>query len=706
MSNEKQGEQAEPVLDPLDQVELLLKKGKVEEAIKIIEGREPEEGLEELRCRVVECKCKNFQGEFEQVIEITEKIIKELEELEELVEQRGNQENNRIRIDALNEQVWALHRLGRLEDGLEKVEGGLRLIAELQELEEKEGENEDKDRKARLLNNKGVICMQKGELDEALELCKDCLAIKEEIGEKRGMVGSYNNIGIIYLKKGELGQALGYSEKALVINEQLGNKQQIARSLNNIGIIYLRKGELDRALEYYEKSLAIKEEIGNKTDTASSLNNIGNVYRRKGELDKALENYEKSLVLMEEMGNKLNLSCSLNSIGELYQELGALEMAFNTQKQCLELREEIGNNLEIAYSLYSLIGVTIDLEEFQQARDYLSTLQLINTQEENKRVDLRCRLAEALILKMSKRRKNLAKAEEILEEIVVEEEKEIIEHQLTVEALINLSEILLDELRLTGEEEILDEVDKKVVKLVEIAKEQQSYTLLTESYWLKAQLALVRLDLEGARSLLTQAQVLAEEKGLERLARKISSEHDQLLEQLDQWEELIAKDASIAERVKVANLEELVGWMARKREIIIEEKEDKPVMLMLVAESGLPIYSKQFDPTKELQDMLISGFLSSINTFVQEVFHTPGMIRRIMHDEYTLSFNLIEPILFCYVYEGQSYTAMKKLNKLITEVYESEVWPALEEVGKKGYKLRNGEIAQMEGMMGEIFITN
>jgi len=269
-----------------------------------------------------------------------------------------------------------------------------------------------------------------------------------------------------------------------------------------------------------------------------------------------------------------------------------------------------------------------------------------------------------MILKTSKRRKNLAKAEEIMEKIVEEGDEEIIDHDLTVEAILNLSELLLEELRSTGDEEILEGLENKVDKLLKIAKEQQSYSLLTETYLLKAQLALVRLDLKEARSLLTQAQVIAEEKGLERLARKISSEHDQLLHQLDQWEELIAKDASITERVKVANLEELMGWMARKKEIVIKEQEDEPIMLLLVSEGGLPIYSKQFGTTEKLQDMLISGFLTSINSFVQEAFHVTGMIRRIMHDEYTLSFNLIEPILFCYVYEGQSYTAMKKLEEI------------------------------------------
>ncbi len=742
MNRADQGEQAESILEPLAQADQLITSGKIEEAFGIIQRRDRAEGLEELRWGIVESRCRNKRGEYKQVIEITEKIEVEIKKIEKLAEVKVEQ-TKRIRIDTLKEQIWALQRLGDLLKGLEKVEEGIRLMEELEELDKKEEDHKDKERKANLLNNKGVIHRQKGELDEALKLYKDCLAIKEEIGEKRGIALSLNNIGVIYNQKGELGKALEYWEKSLVIKEELGNKQEIASSLSNIGIIYHQKGEPNQALEYYEKSLALREELGNKSEIATSLNNIGILHRQKGELNpavkcyrkclliyeelgnakliagtlsnlgginlqkgelgQALEYYEKSLVLREEIGNKQEIANSLNSIGGLYQEIGELEVAFDFFKQSLTLREEIGNKLEIAFSIFSLIGVSIDLDEVQQARDYLIDLQLINKQEENKRVDLCSRLAEALILKMSKRRKSLTTAEEILEEIV---EEEIIIHDFTVQALINLSEILLEDLKTTGEEEILEEVQKKVEKLSEIAKEQQSYSLLTESYWLKAQLALIRLDLKETRSLLSQAQIIAEEKGLERLARKISSEHDQLLEQLDRWEELIAKDATIIERVKVANLEELMGWMARKREIKIDEKEDEPIMLMLVAKSGLPIYSKQFDETKELQDMLISGFLTSINTFVQQAFDVTGMIKRITHDEYTLSFDLKESILFCYVYDGQSYTAMKKLEKLIDEVYESDVWSALEEVGRKGYGLNQDERAQMEGVIGEIFLTN
>jgi tetratricopeptide (TPR) repeat protein len=407
----------------------------------------------------------------------------------------------------------------------------------------------------------------------------------------------------------------------------------------------------------------MREEIGNKRDIGVTVACIASIYQKKNELDTALEYFERSLVILEKADVKA----------------------------------------DIAYVLYRLIIVSLDLEEIIKAKDYLIGLQLINEQEENKIVDLYSRLSKALILKNSSRRNNLTKAEEILEEIV---EEDIIIHELTVRALFNLSELLLDELRHTSKEEILEELEEKVGKLMKIAEEQESYTLLAETFWLSAQLALIRLDLKKARNLLVHAQIIAEKKGLERLARKISSEHDQLLGQLAQWEELIANDASITERVKVASLDELIGWMARRREIKIDKKEEKPVMLLLVSEGGLPIYCNKFDQRKELPDMLISAFLTIVNNFVREAFEVKGMIRRITHDEYILSFNLIESILFCYVYDGQSYTAMKKLEKLVSVVHESEVWSALKEVGKTGNELNEKEKEQMEGMIGEIFITN
>ncbi|MCG3217836.1 MAG: hypothetical protein H7643_02470, partial [Candidatus Heimdallarchaeota archaeon] len=57
-------------------------------------------------------------------------------------------------------------------------------------------------------------------------------------------------------------------------------------------------------------------------------------------------------------------------------------------------------------------------------------------------------------------------------------------------------------------------------------------------------------------------------------------------------------------------------------------------------------------------------------------------------------------------YEGQSYTAMKKLEELITGVQESEMWSALKEVGKTGHGLKTDDKEQIEGAIKEIFKIN
>ena len=259
MSKEEQGELSESVLELRDQVDQLIKQGKIEEAMEIIKRREKTEGIEELRWRIVEIKCRNRKGEYEHVMEITEETIKVIEEIEEPVEEKGEKE--RIKIDALNEQVWALLRLGRQDEGLEKVEEGIRLI---KELEEKEGEQKDKERIANLLNNKGNVYYQKGELDHALDYYKMSLAIREEIGDKLDIAASLNNLGIVYRMKGELGPALNKFKRSLSLKEEIDNKQSIAASLNNIGDLYQELGALEMALSFLKQGLALREETGNK----------------------------------------------------------------------------------------------------------------------------------------------------------------------------------------------------------------------------------------------------------------------------------------------------------------------------------------------------------------------------------------------------------------------------------------------------------
>ncbi len=253
----------------------------------------------------------------------------------------------------------------------------------------------------------------------------------------------------------------------------------IALALNNLGDVYQLKGNLNLALEYYQESLSIYKELSIKQDIAMSLTNIGELYRKKRNPNWALRYYNRGLAMYE------------------------------------ELKSDSSSTV-----IYELVLQVLDCNEPVLAQEHLKKLQQINERTDSRIVRHRYLIANALILKSHKRTRHKMKAEGILAKVV---EEEVVDHALTVTAMIHLCDLLLFELKMTGEEEILDEVKNLTKKLSNIEKQQSSYSLLTETYVLQSELALLEMDIKKAQNLLELALLNAEDRGLRNLAIKIYS---------------------------------------------------------------------------------------------------------------------------------------------------------------------------------------
>ena len=183
---------------------------------------------------------------------------------------------------------------------------------------------------------------------------------------------------------------------------------------------------------------------------------------------------------------------------------------------------------------------------------------------------------------------------------------------------------------------------------------------------------------------------------------QISTEHDTLLDQLTHWEELIDRNASIDERVEFAQLENILVQMIQKRaETTPELVQEDPLMLLIVTEGGITLFSKRFHTLHTLEDQLIGGFLAAINTFIREAFAVSGSIERIKHQDYTLLLNSVEPFLVCYVFEGPSYYALKKLGQFTRELTSAAMWQTLMASYKSGIAL--DENKEVEKLVVEVF---
>ncbi|UCF71155.1 MAG: tetratricopeptide repeat protein, partial [candidate division WOR-3 bacterium] len=467
-----------------------------------------------------------------------------------------------------------------------------------------------KRRKAELLCSGGIIHWYKANLDRALEYHERSLEIMEELEDLAGMANVFNNLGLVYWSKGDLERSVEYHQRCRTMNEIIGDKRRIGASLNNLGNVYCMKGELDSALEVYQRSLAIKEELGLKRDIASTFINIGSVYHLKGELDLAVDYYQKSLVISEELEDKPNIALATNNLGDIYMLRGELGQALLYFQKALELYEELGIKQEIALSLsnlgglywkkesieqslqcyqqslaiyeemqnapyaalvlFNLFRIALERDDSSMAEQYLNNLAQINESKDNKVIDQRYRVAKALWLKSSKRSRHRLEAVKILEDVT---EEKVGDHTLTVTAMVHLCDLLLSELKVTGEEELFGEIKELTSRLLDISKRQSSHLLLAEVYLLQSKLALIELDMGQAKKLLTQAHAIAEEKGLISLARLITRERNSLQSQLEKWESLKEQETSKQKMIDITNIDALLEQMIQKTiTSVIEEK--------------------------------------------------------------------------------------------------------------------------------------
>ncbi|MFX1584648.1 MAG: hypothetical protein ACFFDL_08615, partial [Promethearchaeota archaeon] len=301
----------------------------------------------------------------------------------------------------------------------------------------------------------------------------------------------------------------------------------------------------------------------------------------------------------------------------------------------------------------------------------------------------------------SLRARDRGKAEEILIQLL---ENEKIDHSLRYRVLINLCELLLTELHMTNDLNVLDELNQFLGQLLELAEKSHSYWIMGETYLLQAKLALIALDLKKARRLLTKGQQIAENYGISLLAMKISNEHDELLKQLNMWENLKESTSSLKERMEFARLSEKMEKVFRKRALEAPELlDEEPVLLLIVSEGGRPIFSQSFVKDQVFEDYLFGGFFTTINSFISDKF-SEGLDRAIF-GEHTLLMNSVSPFLMCYVFKGQSYSAQQRITYFIDKLQSDElVWQTFDKFYQVNKEIQINDIPSLKTLIDEIFI--
>ncbi|MFW9941510.1 MAG: tetratricopeptide repeat protein [Candidatus Thorarchaeota archaeon] len=639
----------------LEQAKKLIREGKYEDSLRLLNDFEEKKhnSLEDIvSCHLIKSRLFFGQGLFKKAAKFAEQTYKESLGLK----------NKIISVDALLIMAHAL----LYDYNVNKAKNVIKQVEEILKTEIEEPITNRNQREALIMYLKGMaldpLMSPPGDQDLALKYYNQSLALAESLGDNDRVISCLIRIAwIIGIEKGILDLSLDYIEKALALTKGTSYKLLIAWTFLIKATIYHHKGEISRSISLYMQSLEIAKEINHKMLISANLNNMADAYRMNGELDHALE-------------------CS---------------------ELCIKVVSETGNLNTLASSYDYLIQILVEKGELEKAQQSLTQLEKLKSKLHDRNINDMYLYNEALILKESSRISNRGKAEEILKQLLEDEDVLL---EIKERTLLTLCELLLLELQMTANLEVLQEVESFIVRLLDIAEKSHSYWIWGETYLLQAKLALISLDLEEARRLMTQGQRITEEYGLNLLAKKISNEHDQLLNQLSEWENLKESNAPFNERIKLAGLNEQMENMIHKRvrspPILSDEV---PVLLIMLSEGGIPIFSQSFIKDQVFENHIFAGFLSAINSFISEMF-SEGL-DRVIFGEHTILVISLPPFFICYVFKGQSYSAQLRIKSFMDEIVnDKDVWETFEQYYQTNQAIQLKDIPTLEPLIKEIFI--
>ena len=720
--------------DEIQQIEHIISEGKYELALSEITNLESQgnlSALDQVNCQILKCSVLNKVGKNTDALEIVDKIITENDFLG----------NTLAHLDALISKALILASSGEIEKGYESINKATEIFKTLKDI----STDQLMLRKASMLCVKGDLLEKSEELKQALDNYLQSLSIRRETDHRPGIADSLcrianlyyklgdvirsqliyqqsleiyrelgndietafvlDKIGNIYLWKGDYGLALEHCLQSLAIGEESSNEFSLATFLNTIAHIFYHLGEHDRALEYLERSLSLREEINYQTGIAETLNYLALIFYKKGELKKAQDYQTQSFTILNNIDDKTGLAHIMETEGKIAFQLGEIQRAINAFKESLRLRENQKNKKSLAGTLYWLIISNIENNALNMSQVYLQRLQKVIEKENNAISEQRYRLASALILKLSNKREILLKAKELLVAIV---DGILIDHGMLIRALYNLCEIHLKEIELYEDNEAIIQIEGRIEMHYDIAKQIGSHTMIAENFWLKAQLEMIKHNYQEAEIILNEATQITEDKSFRRLALKIPD----LMNIINKYS-TITKEEEVKGQIHVETqnnlhneLNEEVVRMVNKRTVELPKLQDEePVLLIVVYEGGVTVFSQKFSQKEMIDEMFVGGFLTAIDAFMHQTFATGGSIERIKHQEYTLMLKAENPLLFCYVFKGQSFSAIQKLDLLIRELRKSQtMWFAL--TNNLGEQVASEDKDMIEELADKIFLSD
>jgi len=370
-----------------------------------------------------------------------------------------------------------------------------------------------------------------------------------------------------YMLKGENEKQLEIFEKEMPPVVKQSDNELLEITQKFMTLTFTRSKSLEevkKKISVMEELIAAFEALGTKISLGFFYNNTAVFYSKILDTDKALEYFHKSYNLYEMSFAK---TMYLSNVAWQYVIKRDYETAKGYYLQLFDYSQEIKSTLWIIGALRSLIDVTIELGEIDQAKKYLAEIKpLVDNSDEESAVD-NYMICQAKILSASTKIKDWVKAQEIFEEVLT---KELAESQ-KIAIYFTESELLIKELQMTGDEETLGKLKENIEAMKNISKDKVYTQFSINLLRLESKLALLEYQEEKAKELLQEAITQAEQYNLPKFIAEIKAEQKSLEDQKELWQVSKKKEEPLIERLEHVAISKSMKEM--KEKTILEDRD-------------------------------------------------------------------------------------------------------------------------------------
>ena len=218
-------------------------------------------------------------------------------------------------------------------------------------------------------------------LDSAMEYVMMGLDLVRKYPDASLEGSFYNVIGNIKREENDYEAALDNYIKAVKLFEQQKNLRGLTQALSNVGNIHNLMDDTDRALDYAIQSLEAAKAANIKSSIAYSYRLMGRIYRKQKKPDEALKAYRNAADIFRASLSKRELGETQVSVGNIYFDKGQFANAQKEYREGIKVLKSIPDTLNMTYGYIALGETSVNLKEYQKAKDYFDTTILLATKK-------------------------------------------------------------------------------------------------------------------------------------------------------------------------------------------------------------------------------------------------------------------------------------------------------------------------------------